>query len=84
MRIDYRDEAGRKLTQKEAYRRISYAFHGRDPSKTTQEKRLRRMVKEEAIAKKGGAAVVNVAVATDRALAARGAAHITLQRERRQ
>ena len=42
------------------------------------------MMKEEAIAKKGGAAIVNVAVATDRALESRGTAHITLQREKRQ
>ena len=40
--LEYRDEQGRLLTPKEAFRQLSYKFHGIEPSKRTQEKRSRQ------------------------------------------
>ena len=45
VKIEYRDEFGRKLTQKEAFRQLSYKFHGYGPSKKKLEKRLKVQVK---------------------------------------
>lgn len=41
VKLEYRDEFGRKLTQKEAFRQLSYKFHGYGPSQKKQEKRLK-------------------------------------------
>jgi U4/U6.U5 tri-snRNP-associated protein 1 len=40
VKLEYRDEFGRKLTKKEAFRQLSYRFHGFGPSRAKQEKRL--------------------------------------------
>jgi U4/U6.U5 tri-snRNP-associated protein 1 len=39
--IEYRDKQGRKLTQKEAFRQLSYRFHGIEPSRKKKEKTLK-------------------------------------------
>ena len=41
VKLEYRDEFGRKLTQKEAFRQICYRFHGYGPGKKAKEKRLK-------------------------------------------
>ena len=41
-----RDEFGRVLTPKERFRRLCHAFHGIDPSKNRQERRLRKLADE--------------------------------------
>jgi U4/U6.U5 tri-snRNP-associated protein 1 len=41
IKLDYRDEHGRKLTQKEAFRQLCYRFHGYGPGKKNKEKRLK-------------------------------------------
>lgn len=41
VKIEYRDEKGRKVTQKEAFRLLSYRFHGIKPGKKSQEKRAK-------------------------------------------
>jgi len=46
-----RDEFGRVLTPKEAFRMDSYAFHGKPPSKNKQEKRLRKYQEQLAVKK---------------------------------
>ncbi|OQR80800.1 U4/U6.U5 tri-snRNP-associated protein [Achlya hypogyna] len=51
VKLDYRDEFGRLLTKKEAFRQISYRFHGHAPGKKKQEKRLKQL-KEELATKK--------------------------------
>ncbi|DAZ95956.1 TPA: hypothetical protein N0F65_009257 [Lagenidium giganteum] len=51
VKLDYRDEFGRLLTKKEAFRLLSYKFHGHRPGKKKQEKRLRQL-KEELEAQK--------------------------------
>jgi hypothetical protein len=44
--LTYKDEFGREMTKKEAFREISYKFHGRRPGKKKQEQRLIRYYKE--------------------------------------
>ena len=39
--IDYRDKNGMKLTQKQAFRELSYKFHGFGPGKKNKEKRTK-------------------------------------------
>lgn len=46
-----KDEFGRILTPKEAFRELSYAFHGKCPSKNTLEKRTRK-TKDEFLARR--------------------------------
>jgi len=41
-RLDYLDERGRQMTPKEAFRRLSYRFHGKAPGKNKVEKRIKR------------------------------------------
>ena len=43
VKLEYRDEFGRKLTQKEAFRQLSYRFHGYGPGKKKLDKRLKTL-----------------------------------------
>jgi hypothetical protein len=45
--LEYRDADGNKLTTKQAYRELSYKFHGHMPSQKTREKRMRQMEREQ-------------------------------------
>jgi U4/U6.U5 tri-snRNP-associated protein 1 len=51
IKLDYRDEHGRLLTRKEAYRNICYQFHGHGSGTRNQEKRLRQIEREQAEAR---------------------------------
>ena len=44
--LDYHDEYGRKMTQKQAFRQLSWKFHGKGPSKKRREKRMMEMEKQ--------------------------------------
>eukprot|EP01125_Pyxidicula_operculata_P007700 TRINITY_DN2607_c0_g1_i4.p1 TRINITY_DN2607_c0_g1~~TRINITY_DN2607_c0_g1_i4.p1 ORF type:complete len:770 (+),score=295.69 TRINITY_DN2607_c0_g1_i4:436-2745(+) len=46
VRLEYKDERGREMTQKEAFRRLSYRFHGKAPGKAKVEKRLKKEEEE--------------------------------------
>ncbi len=46
VKLEYRDEYGRALTQKEAFRQLNYKFHGFGPGKKKQEKRLKQLEDE--------------------------------------
>jgi len=46
VRIEYLDEQGRQMTPKEAFRRLSYRFHGKAPGKNKDEKRMKREAEE--------------------------------------
>lgn len=48
LKIEYRDEDGRLLTQKEAFRQMSYKFHGHGPKQKKQEKRRKEINEMEA------------------------------------
>jgi len=45
-RLDYLDERGRPMTPKEAFRRLSYRFHGKAPGKNKDERRMKREEEE--------------------------------------
>ena len=69
VKLEYRDEFGRPLTKKEAFRQLSYKFHGQKPGKKKQEKRLKAL-KEE--------------IAMDKALTGEGSSATMKALERRQ
>jgi U4/U6.U5 tri-snRNP-associated protein 1 len=46
VKLEYRDEHGRLLTRKEAYRQLCYQFHGHGASKKNEEKRLQQIERE--------------------------------------
>ena len=54
--LDYRDSHGRLLTRKEAFRQMSYQFHGYGSGKGKEEKRIKQIEreKEEKKEKRGG------------------------------
>lgn len=78
--IEYRDEAGRKLTQKEAFRQLSYRFHGYGPGKKKLEKRQKALEDQTKAASArvavGGAGTLKSLVQTQEAT---GKAHVVVQ-----
>ena len=44
--LEYVDEDGRELTPKEAYKQLSYHFHGKGPGKAKTDKKLRKLAEE--------------------------------------
>ncbi len=48
VKLEYRDKHGRLLTRKEAWRDLSYQFHGYGSSKKNEERRLRQIERERA------------------------------------
>lgn len=82
IKIEYRDDYGRKLTQKEAFRQLSYRFHGYGPSKKKKEKRLKSMeLQTSATSSRTG--ILDGAAGTMKSLVtaqeATGKAHVVVQ-----
>ncbi|XP_071832994.1 U4/U6.U5 tri-snRNP-associated protein 1-like [Apostichopus japonicus] len=50
-KLTYIDESGRELNQKEAFRHLSHRFHGKGSGKLKTEKRLKKVLEEEAMKK---------------------------------
>jgi U4/U6.U5 tri-snRNP-associated protein 1 len=48
IKLEYRDKFGRLLTRKEAFRDLSYQFHGHGSGKRKEEKRLQQVAREQA------------------------------------
>jgi predicted negative regulator of RcsB-dependent stress response len=48
IKLEYRDEFGRLLSQKEAFRQLTYKFHGKGPGKKAQDKRIQKFKAEQA------------------------------------
>lgn len=48
VKLDYRDEHGRLLTRKEAWRHLCYQFHGYSSSYKNEEKRMKQVAQERA------------------------------------
>ena len=46
IKLEYRDDHGRLLTRKEAYRQLCYQFHGHGSSKKNEERRLKQIERE--------------------------------------
>ena len=78
IKLDYRDEFGRKMTQKEAFRQLNYAFHGFGPGKKSQEKKLRQMEEEKKLKEAKGKVDTSSMKALQNAQSSLGKAHITL------
>jgi len=51
VKLEYIDDSGRLLNQKEAFRYLSHKFHGKGPGKNKVEKRMKK-VQEEALMKR--------------------------------
>ena len=51
VKLEYRDKHGRLLTRKEAFRDLSYQFHGSGSGKRKEEKRLQQIAREQAEAR---------------------------------
>eukprot|EP00602_Paraphysomonas_sp_CaronLab_P008497 CAMPEP_0185027142 /NCGR_PEP_ID=MMETSP1103-20130426/11931_1 /TAXON_ID=36769 /ORGANISM="Paraphysomonas bandaiensis, Strain Caron Lab Isolate" /LENGTH=816 /DNA_ID=CAMNT_0027561011 /DNA_START=222 /DNA_END=2672 /DNA_ORIENTATION=+ len=81
VKLEYRDEKGRKLTQKEAFRQISYRFHGFGPGTKKKEKRNREYENQaKSSSSRGGvSADQGTMLSLTRAQEATGKAHITVQ-----
>lgn len=44
--LEYVDDQGRQLTPKEAYKQLSYRFHGKGPGKAKTDKKLKKLAEE--------------------------------------
>ena len=51
VKLEYRDKHGRLLTRKEAFRDLSYHFHGYGSGKRKEEKKLEQIAREQAEAR---------------------------------
>lgn len=79
IKLEYRDEFGRVMTKKEAFRQISYRFHGQKPGRKKQEKRLKQL-KEELVKDKkvSGEGSTNAMKALEKRQKHFGQAHVVL------
>jgi len=46
LNLEYPDEYGRPMTQKEAFRKLSHVFHGKAPGKQKKEKKMKKYLEE--------------------------------------
>jgi U4/U6.U5 tri-snRNP-associated protein 1 len=79
VKLEYRDENGRLLTSKEAFRQLCYRFHGYGPGKKNKDKRQ----KAEELRNKSASSKSTVEVGTMKSLIktqeATGKAHVVVQ-----
>jgi len=59
VKLEYADETGRQLNQKEAFRQLSHRFHGKGSGKKKTEKRGKK-VDEEHVSKSNSLCVVQL------------------------
>ena len=76
--IDYHDEFGRKLSQKEAWKQLSHVFHGKAPGHKAQEKRLRRIEEERRRERAMAGDAADMTTAFQERSARTGQAHMVL------
>ena len=76
--IEYRDENGRKLTQKEAYRQLCYKFHGYGPGKNKVEKRQKQSELRDKVNHSSSNANTNFMKSLTTTQMKTGQAHITI------
>ena len=70
IKLEYRDDFGRLLTRKEAYRNMCYQFHGHGSSKKNQERRLKQIEREReeaTLASRGANTTLGALKATQKA-----------------
>eukprot|EP00741_Cyanophora_paradoxa_P001234 tig00000471_g1191.t1 len=79
LRLEYKDDFGNDMTPKEAFRWISWKFHGKMPGKMKQEKRLKKMQDRAAVKKAEGSDAPSVTLEAFRKVQeATGQAHVVL------
>eukprot|EP00613_Pedinella_sp_CCMP2098_P036607 CAMPEP_0171801942 /NCGR_PEP_ID=MMETSP0991-20121206/72526_1 /TAXON_ID=483369 /ORGANISM="non described non described, Strain CCMP2098" /LENGTH=584 /DNA_ID=CAMNT_0012413641 /DNA_START=48 /DNA_END=1802 /DNA_ORIENTATION=- len=78
VKIEHRDADGRLLTRKEAYRQMSYKFHGHGPKQSKQEKRKKELDELEASSCRIDQTKIGTAAALQKALSASGAAYMPI------
>lgn len=78
-KIEYKDEHGRSLTPKEAFKLLSHKFHGKAPGKLKVEKLLKKIQTEKAVLAKQVASIPSTNVEMmEKARMSQGAAHIVV------
>ena len=77
VKIEYRDADGRLLTRKEAFRQMSYKFHGHGPKQKKQDKRKKELEELDA-QEQFDAAKHGTSAALMKTLSATGQAHMAL------
>ena len=79
IKLEYRDDHGRLLTPKEAFRQLSHQMRGQTPSAKKLEKRQELLKKEELVrSARAGDTPLSMASATNKLLQKTGTAHLTL------
>lgn len=82
--ISYVDEFGRNMTEKEAWKDLSYKFHGKGQGKGKTEKRLRKIEEERKLEKKlAEQSVVGAMTALSNRQAQTGKAGMVIERGKR-
>ncbi|CAH1767796.1 22104_t:CDS:10 [Entrophospora sp. SA101] len=77
--LEYVDEFGNQLTQKEAFRQLSHKFHGKTSGKAKTEKRLKKLEEERKLkAMSSIDTPLNMATALQERQKASGSAHVVL------
>lgn len=79
IKLEYRDKFGRKLTQKEAFRQLSYKFHGIQPSRKKKEKTLKALATANSSGSTKGSLESGTMKFLTQTQAATGKAHVTVQ-----
>lgn len=74
--LEYKDEHGRNLTPKEAFKLLSHKFHGKMPGKMKTEKLLKKIQTEKAIQSKSSSLLPSKLQIDEKSRASRGTAHI--------
>ena len=78
-RIEYKDEHGRSLTPKEAFKLLSHKFHGKTPGKLKTEKLLKKIQTEKAVLAKQVSSIPTANVQLlEKTRMAHGTAHIVV------
>ncbi|KAL1925155.1 uncharacterized protein VTP21DRAFT_38 [Calcarisporiella thermophila] len=81
IRLEHRDEFGRVMSEKEAYKHLSHVFHGKNPGKAKTEKRLQRLAEEHKLqAMSSVDTPLGMAGRFAETLRASGSAHLVLDR----
>jgi len=81
VKLEYRDDHGRLLTSKEAFRQQAYQMRGQTPSVRKREKREEELKRQQLLqVTKSGDTPLHMASAATKLLAKTGSAHVTLKR----
>jgi hypothetical protein len=77
-KLEYKDDRGRDLDEKEAFQQMSHVFHGKGSGKMKTEKRLKKIEEEEQMKKMSTDSSLGFLKNIERQQTALGRAHIVL------